>query len=208
MFERNVFINCPFDDTFKPKLRAIMFAVTYAGYNVKIAETNDSGSLRLNDIVKLMLASKYAIHDISLKKSTKAGELARFNMPFELGIDLGIRQKRGKQKLGTKQFIVLDDTKYEYQAALSDLGGCDPFVYGNITPHEDIFEILANWFNKIENSNRLSLSDLDIRFFEFEKELEDIILPKRHGKRELANMPRSTYIRYIKNWISGDIKTK
>lgn len=36
-FESNVFINCPFDDEYKPLLRALLFSVIDLGFEPRIA---------------------------------------------------------------------------------------------------------------------------------------------------------------------------
>jgi len=65
-FDRNVFVNCPFDDDYLPILRALLFTVTYLGFQPRIAlESRDSGQSRIDTITALIRESKYAIHDLS-----------------------------------------------------------------------------------------------------------------------------------------------
>jgi hypothetical protein len=65
-FDRNVFINCPFDLEYAPIFEAIVFAVHDAGFRPKCArERLDSGEIRLQKIVELIRASRYSIHDLS-----------------------------------------------------------------------------------------------------------------------------------------------
>ena len=45
-------------------------------------------------------------------------------MPLELGIDYGCREFGGAD-MATKKFLILEEKKYRYQAAISDLAGCD-----------------------------------------------------------------------------------
>ena len=69
-FDRNVFINCPFDSDYFPLLRPLLFSIVYLGFNPKIAlETSDSGELRVDKICELIKASKYSVHDLSRLKS-------------------------------------------------------------------------------------------------------------------------------------------
>jgi len=71
-FEQNVFINCPFDDSYLPLLRPILFTVIYLGFTPRIAlERLDSGEPRINKIISLIEDSKYAIHDLSRIKAKK-----------------------------------------------------------------------------------------------------------------------------------------
>jgi len=89
-FGKNVFINCPFDEAYRPLLEPLLFTIVSFGYCPRIAaERSDSGESRLSKIAELVAESKYSIHDLSRLKAPKAGALQRMNMPFELGIDYG-----------------------------------------------------------------------------------------------------------------------
>lgn len=50
-------------------------------------------------------------------------------MPFELGIDYGCRKYFGKGRQD-KKLLVLEEKKYRYQTAISDLSGCDIEAHG------------------------------------------------------------------------------
>jgi hypothetical protein len=77
-FEKNVFINCPFDPAYKSLLRPLLFTILYFDFNPKIAsESSDSGEQRINRICELIESSRYSIHDLSRLKSTKKNEFAR-----------------------------------------------------------------------------------------------------------------------------------
>ena len=132
-FEDNVFINCPFDDDYCPLFDAIVFAVHDAGFVARCAlETSDSAQNRLQKIMEIIGACKYGIHDVSRTEPDEAHNLPRFNMPLELGIDLGCRRfgsKNHKQKL----LLILDREPYRYQKFMSDIiGGDAPFALSSI----------------------------------------------------------------------------
>ena len=45
----NIFINCPFDDAYKPAFEVMVFTVFAAGYRVRCAlEENDGGDIRFD----------------------------------------------------------------------------------------------------------------------------------------------------------------
>src|SRR4030095_8370210 len=130
-FEKNVFINCPFDDEYRPLLDALLFVVVFLGFNPKIAlERSDSGELRINKICDLIRHSKYSIHDLSRLQSRKKNEFFRLNMPFELGIEYGCRFF-SQDRLGQKRCLILEKKRYDFMKAISDLSGVD------IKNHED-----------------------------------------------------------------------
>ena len=120
-FDRNVFINCPFDDEYLRLLRPLLFTVIYLGFNPRIAlETLDSAEPRIQKIFGLIRQSRYGIHDLSRIQAEEVGEYYRFNMPFELGLDIGcIRFKGGKWS--RKKCLILEAERYRYKAALSRL---------------------------------------------------------------------------------------
>nr|MCU0882759.1 hypothetical protein [Hyphomonadaceae bacterium] len=89
-FERSVFINCPFDEAYAPLLGAMAFCVTELGYFPRFAPENaNNAANRLERIIDLIRTSRFGIHDLSRSRALKKGEYARFNMPFELGVDYG-----------------------------------------------------------------------------------------------------------------------
>ncbi len=143
-FEENVFINCPLDKTYIDNLlKPILYIIIKNGFNPRLAlENSDSGQIRLEKITTIITECKYSIHDLSIVKSRRANEYARMNMPFELGIDYGIR-RGGVKHLSTKKFLILEAKKYDYMKAASDLNGFDIKVHGNKT--QKIFDCLHSW---------------------------------------------------------------
>lgn len=131
MYEKSVFINCPFDEEYTDILHAITFAVSYAGFIPRSAlEEVNSGEERLAKIVKLVKDCCLSLHDISRVENSKPGELPRFNMPFECGIFYGALSL-GNKKQKQKKFLVLDSEKYRYQKTMSDIAGKDPACHSN-----------------------------------------------------------------------------
>jgi hypothetical protein len=138
LFERNVFINCPFDPEYRPLLSSILFCVVRAGLEPRLATENaDSGNNRLERICQLMRQSRYSVHDLSRCQAIRRGEIARLNMPFELGLDYGYRTC-GDPQLATKRFLVLDEKPFRLKQALSDINGWDPVA------HEGVASVALN----------------------------------------------------------------
>jgi hypothetical protein len=143
-FEKNVFINCPFDPEYiDDLLKPMLYSLVKNGFVPRLSlEVSDSGEVRLEKITDIIKACKFSIHDLSIVKSKKGKEFARMNMPFELGIDYGLRRS-GVKPFDEKKFLILEATKYDYQKALSDINGFDIKVHSNNT--EKIFENLYSW---------------------------------------------------------------
>jgi hypothetical protein len=152
-FEKSVFINCPFDKTYiDDLLKPTLYVLVKNGYFPRLSiEVSDSGQVRLQKIIEIIKSCKYSIHDLSIVKSKQVHEFARMNMPFELGIDCGLRNS-GISKLNEKQFLILEATKYDYMKAVSDINGFDIKVHGNET--EKIFECLYSWSSETLKINK------------------------------------------------------
>ena len=142
-FDRNVFINCPFDEEYGLILKAILFCLVRLGLTPRIAtERSDAGEARLDKIRALIESSRYSIHDLSRCRAREAGEHYRLNMPFELGMDFGCRHYGGG-RFSKKVILVLEEKPYSYQAAISDLAGSDIEAHkGN---YETAVRKVRNW---------------------------------------------------------------
>ena len=91
-YGKNVFINCPFDDDYRPIFRAIVFTVAAAGYVTRCTlEHEDASQVRITKIFRLIADSALSIHDVSRTELDEANQLPRFNMPLELGAFLGAK---------------------------------------------------------------------------------------------------------------------
>jgi len=205
-FSKNVFINCPFDNTYKRLLHPIIFTIIYSGLEPKISKLEDSGSIRLKQIIKLIKESKYSIHDLSRMKSKKSGELARFNMPFELGLDLGTRGI-GTSQLKKKKCLILDVERYRYQAAISDMSGSDIASYGKRNQVEKIIEKIRDWFTTVLNPIQPASSMLYLEYSEFISDLQIELEELSFNKDDIKKLTNSEYIHYTKKWISNRKKS-
>ncbi len=154
-FENNIFINCPFDKKYKPILKAIVFCIVYLDYKPLLSETINSADSRVYGILNLIGKAKYSIHDLSRMESSKKNQLSRFNMPFELGLDLGA-QYFGEEFLQEKKCMVIMDDKHVYDEILSDFSGNDIASYSN---PGDLVKILRSFFvhHTLDNFNAYPL---------------------------------------------------
>lgn len=126
-YTSNVFINCPFDNQYKPIFDALVFTIHDCGYIARCAkEVDDSGDVRITKIMRIINECKFGIHDISKADLDLATGLARFNMPLELGIFIGCHQfsvNKGHNK--EKRSLIMDIELYRYRSFISDLSGQD-----------------------------------------------------------------------------------
>ncbi len=124
-YRLQVFINCPFDRTYRRLFYAIVFAVKSCGYNARSAlEISDAGELRLAKIFRTISECGLGIHDISRTELDRRWRLPRFNMPLELGMFLGAKEF-GDAQQRSKICLVLDRSAHRYEKFCSDIKGCD-----------------------------------------------------------------------------------
>lgn len=94
--DRSVFIHCPFDPEYRPLLRAMCFTILACGFVPRCAlDYNDNGEVRFQKILDILCECDQSIHDLSRVELDGDSNLLRFNMPLELGADLGLRLKGG-----------------------------------------------------------------------------------------------------------------
>jgi len=121
-----VFINCPFDPQFEPLRDALIVSCVACGFFPTSAVVKGGGGrLRIDRILDELETSLYSIHDMS--RSTGAGQynLARFNMPLELGMAIYLSRANG----GQHDWLALVPDGPAHAAYISDLSGFDPEVY-------------------------------------------------------------------------------
>lgn len=126
---QSVFINCPYDAEFAPLFDAIVFATVCCGFVPRSAlESGNVAEPRMERITRAMFSSKYSIHDLSRCKGEGSEQLARFNMPLELGIAIARRysQTDDAQK---HDWLLLVRQGHEYSRYVSDLAGFDPKIH-------------------------------------------------------------------------------
>ena len=142
-YNENVFINCPFDASYKPLLDAIVFAVFDCGFVARCALEEDDGSqIRVQKIFDIIYQCRLSVHDLSRVEIDRSTKLPRFNMPLELGAFLGAKHfGSGTQK--KKACLILDSEKYRYRKFISDIAG------QNIKVHENnpkiIVRVVRDW---------------------------------------------------------------
>lgn len=142
-FERNVFINCPFDDPYAPLFNSIVFAVHDVGFRARCAlEASNAGQIRLNKIMDIISSCKYSIHDLSRTEIDTDTKLPRFNMPLELGLDLGCR-RFGTPFQKTKVSLVMDTEQHRYERFISDIKGQDIYAHGGSV--ERAIDVVRDW---------------------------------------------------------------
>jgi hypothetical protein len=200
-FESNVFINCPFDREYRTLLKPLLFTILYLEYKPKISQNNSSSDIRINQIKSFIRDSKFGIHDLSRCKPLRDGDLPRFNMPYELGLDIGCCEF-GSKELKKKKILILETDRFHYQKILSDIAGQD------IENHDDNPQVLIkkvrNWFSSMSsrkifpNPNKIWTA-----YNQFDSGLNEELKAQNYPKEEIVNMPIEEFIKFASSWINS-----
>ncbi|UCH94834.1 MAG: hypothetical protein JSV88_31890 [Candidatus Aminicenantes bacterium] len=161
-------------------------------------ERDDSGEERINKIKKLIRCSKYSIHDISRMEPLKEGDLPRFNLPFELGLDLGCRTY-GKGRLVTKKCLILEKESYRYMRVISDISGND--IKAHNANDQKLIREVRNWIRTVKNEpipgSHIIWRNFNIFYIYFIENCKR----KGYDNLDIEQMPITEYIYFVKEWF-------
>lgn len=199
MNAKNVFINCPFDNGYFKLLKPLLFSLCYIDLDPQISETSDSGEVRLNKIKGLIENSRYSIHDLSRMEPMRDSDLPRFNMPFECGIDFGMKLSN-PEGFADKKFLILEKERYRYQKVISDISGNDIKAHKN--EPEQMIKVVRDWF-KPNNPNIPRHKEIWLAYNEFEFEYEEILKSEGYDPQDINALTFCDIIENIKAWITN-----
>lgn len=199
-FASSVFINCPFDKDYEPILQAMLFCIVHSGLTPRIAtERNDAGEVRLHKIRDMILSSRYSIHDLSRIQARRRGEYFRLNMPFELGLDYGCREFHGGER-ASKKMLILETKPYRYQAAISDLAGCDIQSHGD--DYQTAVRKVRNW---LVSEARLELpgpTGILGAYADFQEWYYERQLAAGFSEDDIKDYPTSELLTAMLDWVA------
>lgn len=201
VYERSVFINCPFSADYQPIFRAILFAVYACSYRPRCAlEISDSSQNRLAKILDIIRQSKYGIHDISFMTLDRNTKLPRLNMSFELGLFLASKSIGSGNQKG-KVALILDRSGYRYRRALSDISGQD------ISPHggkpKTAIRVVRDWLDTCQGGTYSLPGGAHI--YDQYKKFNKLLPSASAGIKLNANqLTYSDICRSIKSWLKDN----
>ena len=184
-YQDQVFVNCPFDDEYKPLFDATVFCIHDAGFIAHCAlEISDSSQNRLSKILSLIGTCKYGLHDISRVGLDVDTSLPRFNMPLEFGIFLGCKAF-GNRTHQAKSCLVLDSEPYRYRSSMSDVAGQDIAAH-----HNDVRKLIQqvrSWLTTASKRTTIPGGEaIANRFAQFQQELPAICQELHKHVKELT----------------------
>lgn len=168
-----VFINCPFDRDYLPFFHASVFTVYACGYVPRCGlEVDDGSEVRFAKICRIVSECDYSIHDLSRTSLDPRTRLARFNMPFELGLFLGCKLFGGERHR-RKSCLILEGKRWQYRKFLSDIAGQDIHAHEHRIPL--LIEHIRDWLRAVSGDARLPVGPtIILRYDAFQRALPRI----------------------------------
>lgn len=199
-YDRQVFINCPFDAQFQDLFEALTFAVADCGFRPRCAREADDGSqVRIEKIFDIVESCRFGIHDLSRTEPDPQSGLPRFNMPLELGIFLGAKrfgEGRQKQKVG----LILDREQFRYQQFVSDIAGQDIHPHGG-TPAAAM-ACVRNWLRSASPEVSIPGGEaISERHSQFSRDLSSIC---QRLKLSRDSLTFSDLVWTMSEWLKGN----
>lgn len=196
-YERNVFINCPFDDEYTPIFEAVVFTIHACGFRAMCARSRlNSGEVRLHKILEIISDCRFSIHDLSRTELDAASSLPRFNMPLELGIDIGCRAYGDNQE--QKSFLIFDRDRFRFQSYVSDIAGQDIVNHEN-DPERAIGRV-RDWLRtETGRTNIPGAKAMQSRYAKFRSALPSMC---ERFELDIFALTFADYLRVLGDWLT------
>lgn len=176
------------------------FCVVYLGFSPRLAPENaDNAVARLERIIQIIQSSKYAIHDLSRCRSTAKGQYSRMNMPFELGIDHACR-RFGTPPCDQKTILILEERRYDYQKALSDISGWDIEVHNG--DHQKAVKRVRNWLVAQAGAPKIGPAKILGEYAGFQEWYWERELAAGSSEEDIREYPTVEVIEAMHEWIA------
>lgn len=201
-YQKQVFINCPFDQEFWPMMQAMVFAIHACGFIPHCAlEADDAGEERAAKIMRIIEECHLGIHDLSRKGADPDSYLSRFNMPYEMGLFQGAARYGRKKKI----MLVMEAEKFDYRRFISDISGRD-ISHHNNRP-EKIISLIRDWLHTQRIYDKLSGGKkICERYEEFLKDLPLILQEAELDASETGPECRGSFINWsdaVTSWLKA-----
>jgi hypothetical protein len=202
-YNSSVFVNCPFDRTYKPVFDSIVFAIIHCGFRARCAlEIDDASQVRIEKIFSIVEECRFGIHDLSRTQLDAVSRLPRFNMPLELGMFLGVKRS-GDARQPAKMCLILDRQPYRYQKFISDIAGQD--IRAHASRQRDAVSLTRDWLRSC--SGRAMPGGIEIyrQYLQFRRDLPQLCTRLR---LEISEATFNDFISIIAEWLKAELASQ
>ena len=148
-------------------------AIICCGFTPRSAlETGSVAEPRMARITRAIFESKYSIHDLSRCQGEGDANLARFNMPLELGIAMAQRYmvRRADKR---HDWLAMVPAGHQYGRFISDLSGFDPVTYDG--SERGLVVAIVTWLSTRVDAIRVVSPQLVLKgLLEFRREMRKL----------------------------------
>ncbi len=135
-------------------------------------------------ILDIINGCRYGIHDLSRTQPGAYG-LPRFNMPFELGLDIGCKRFGSDERRQAKSLLILDRSRFRYQKFLSDIAGQD--IRHHASSPRRAIGCVRDWLSLESRNFKMPGGDhIFARYREFRRDLPNLCLRVRLNPENLT----------------------
>jgi hypothetical protein len=195
-FNNNVFINCPFDEEYRHLFEAAIFTIRFLEFTPRSAlETSDGKETRIDRLKRIISECRFGIHDLSRVELSKDG-FPRFNMPFELGIEIGCAEY-GSGNLESKSILIIDVERYRYQKFISDIAGQDISIYDGSV--EGIIKVIRDWLHNHVQTIPAGASHIYKNYQNFRR--GELKLRKQMMLDRIGDISFKDYVALVDIWV-------
>lgn len=119
-------------------------------------------------------------------------------MPFELGLDYGCR-KFGGGKLAKKAILVLEERRYDYQKALSDISGWD--IRAHEADHKKALRHVRDWLVAKAGVADIGPSKIEGEYIAFQEWHWERQLGLGFSAEDIKEYPNTEMIKAMHEWM-------
>jgi hypothetical protein len=119
-------------------------------------------------------------------------------MPFELGIDYGCRQYFGRGR-ESKKILILEEKPYRYQAAISDLSGCDIEFHGG--DYQKAVRKVRNWLVSEAGARPDGAARILGKYVDFQEWHYETQLAAGFSEEDIRDYPTKELLDAMKLWV-------
>lgn len=131
-------------------------------------------------------------------------DLPRFNIPYELGLDIG-SMEYGSKKLQNKKILILEAEEHHYKKVISDIAGQD--IYNHDNNPKTLVRKVRNWFSAGDDTKMYpSATEIWAAYNEFYSDLIKTLLENGYATEEIKDMPVADFIKYTRKYIADRSK--
>lgn len=168
-------------------------------------DSSDSSKTRFTKITGLIRKSRLSIHDLSRTESDKITGVARFNMPFELGVCVGFQLAEAayvKKRPNRRECLILGRDLNQYRASLSDLAGNDISIHKN-NPKTAI-AVVRDWLDDYAKPTCMGGEKIHRMYLNFRRHLP---IACRNRQISLDELTYTNYVSFVSDWLDTLFET-